>query len=541
MHPKRPLRIPATVITVTGLLLLSACSTDGGGHRAAASSPIPGTSTAGTAGTSSASSTAGASSASLKPLAARIPANLAAYYGQKLSWRSCGAPDFDCASMKVPLDYAHPDSADDLHLAVARKKADGPGQRLGSMLVNPGGPGGSAIDYLQYAALGYPAPVTSRYDMVAVDPRGVARSEPVECLSDAQMDAYTTIDTTPDDQAEIGKVVSSDKTFTAGCKQRSAKLLDHVSTVDSARDMDVLRALLGDQKLTYVGKSYGTFLGATYAGLFPQRVGRLVLDGAMDPSVGALEGSRAQAGGFEVAFNAFAADCVKQADCPLGTTSAADAGKRLDAFFKSLDAHPLKTGTPRNLTEALGTTGVIAAMYDQGSWPTLRGALQSANKGDGGPLLQLSDSYYERDAKGKYSNLMYANAAVNCLDLPPALSSPADVERALPSFRAASPHFGTTLAWSSLVCGYWPLKATGHAERIPAKGAAPILVVGTIRDPATPYAWAQSLASQLSSGHLLTYDGDGHTAYARGSDCIDTAVNAYLLEGKVPPPHQKCS
>lgn len=524
MHSTRLLRIPATVIAVTGLLL-SACTSEGGGHKAAASSPAA----------------APAAESSLAPLPTQSPADLTPYYGQKLSWHDCGVPGFDCATMRVPLDYAHPATVDDLQLAVARKKATGPGKRLGSLLVNPGGPGGSAIDYLQYAALGYPAPVTSRYDMVAVDPRGVARSEPVECLTDRQMDTYTAVDTTPDDTAEITALTSADRSFTAGCEQRSAKLLGHVSTVESARDMDVLRALLGDDKLTYVGKSYGTFLGATYAGLFPQRVGRLVLDGAMDPSVDALEGSRAQAGGFEVAFSAFARDCVKRADCPLGTGSVDDAGKRLDTLFASLDAKPLPTGSARRLTEALGTTGVIAAMYDEGAWPTLRTALTSANKGDGGPLLKLSDGYYERDDSGKYSNLMYANAAVNCLDLPPALSSPADVERALPSFKAASPHFGTTLAWSSLICGYWPLHATGRAQRIEAKGAAPILVVGTIRDPATPYAWAVSLASQLSSGRLLTYDGDGHTAYARGSDCIDTAVNAYLLSDKLPPPNEKCT
>ncbi|WP_329177928.1 alpha/beta hydrolase [Streptomyces sp. NBC_01477] len=542
-HPTRLLRFPATVIAVTGLLL-SACS--GGGHQATASvstpAPPAGAATAAPAPSDTASPGAKpATTATLSPLPARTPADLASYYKQKLSWHSCGVPEFECATMKVPLDYARPVAADDLKLAVARTKAAGPGKRLGSLLVNPGGPGGSAIDYLQYAATGYPSAVTSRYDMAAVDPRGVARSEPVECLSDKQMDAYTAVDTTPDDTAEADKVAGADRTFAAGCKKMSAALIGHVSTIDSARDMDVLRQLLGDAKLNYVGKSYGTFLGATYAGLFPQRVGRLVLDGAMDPSVSALESSRAQAGGFEIAFGAFARDCVKRADCPLGRTSAANAGTRLDALFASLDKHPLPTGTKRPLTEALGTTGVIAAMYDQEAWPALRGALISANKGDGGPLLKLSDSYYERDDAGKYSNLMYANAAVNCLDLPPAFRSPADVTKALPAFRAASPHFGTTLAWSSLICGYWPLHATGHPERIQAKGAAPILVVGTIRDPATPYAWAESLAAQLSSGHLLTYDGDGHTAYARGSTCIDTAVNAYLLAGTVPPPHKKCT
>jgi pimeloyl-ACP methyl ester carboxylesterase len=530
MHSKRLLRIPATVIAVTGLLL-SACSSGGGGHDAAASSASHAAADAATPTTT----------ASLRPLPSSTPAALAPYYHQKLTWRDCGAPGFQCASLSVPLDYAHPDTAGTVRLAIARKKAAGPGKRLGSLLVNPGGPGGSAIDYLQYAALGYPAAVTQRYDLVGVDPRGVARSTPVECLSDKQMDTYTALDTTPDNSAEISALTAADKSFAAACEKRSAKLLPHVSTVDAARDMDIVRALLGDQKLHYLGKSYGTFLGATYAGLFPQRVGRLVLDGAMDPSVNALEGSRAQAGGFEVAFGAFAKDCVKRAGCPLGTSSVAGAGRRLDALFTSLDAHPLPTGTSRRLTEALGTTGVIAAMYDQEAWPTLRTALTSAEKGDGGPLLKLSDSYYERDDSGKYSNLMYANAAVNCLDLPPALTSPAAVEHALPTFRAASPHFGTSLAWSSLLCGDWPVHATGRPERIEARGAAPILVVGTTRDPATPYAWAVSLAHQLSSGHLLTYVGDGHTAYGRGSDCIDSAVNAYLLSDTLPTPNTRCT
>ncbi|MFI0718488.1 alpha/beta hydrolase [Streptomyces sp. NPDC021224] len=549
MHLTRLLRLPAAALAAAGLLLSTCSACSGDGHpaasaSAAASSPSPGTAapTAGSgAGTATGAGAQPATEATLSPLPAATPANLKPYYQQKLAWHSCGVPGFDCATMRVPLDYAHPSAKSDLELAVARKKATGPGKRLGSLLVNPGGPGGSAIDYMQYAALGYPAAVTDRYDMAAVDPRGVARSEPVKCLTDKQMDAYTAVDTTPDDAAEQGKLATADRGFAAGCKKMSAALLGHVSTVESARDMDVLRQLLGDAKLNYVGKSYGTFLGATYAGLFPQRVGRLVLDGAMDPSVDALESSRTQAGGFETAFDAFAADCVKRSDCPLGRTSTADAGKHLDALFAALDKHPLPTGTSRPLTEALGTTGVIAAMYDQEAWPSLRGALISANKGDGAPLLKLSDGYYERDDTGKYSNLMYANAAVNCLDLPPAFRSPADVDKAVASFRAASPHFGKTLAWSSLVCGYWPLPATGHPERIPAKGAAPILVVGTIRDPATPYAWAQSLASQLTSGTLLTYDGDGHTAYARGSTCIDSAVNAYLLSGTVPPAHKKCT
>jgi pimeloyl-ACP methyl ester carboxylesterase len=308
--------------------------------------------------------------------------------------------------------------------------------------------------------------------------------------------------------------------------------------------MDILRSALGDDKLTYVGASYGTLLGATYAGLYPNRVGRLVLDGAMDPSLPAQEMNRDQTAGFETAFQSFAKDCVRRSDCPLGTGSAADAGNRLKSFFTALDRTPIPTGDPagRKLGEALATTGVIAAMYDEGQWAQLRSALSSAIKNkDGAGLLALSDSYYERDGDGTYANLMAANAAVNCLDLPPSFKSSDDVKAALPSFEQASPVFGDGLAWSALNCTYWPVKATGEAHRIEAQGAAPIVVVGTTRDPATPYRWAQSLAGQLDSGTLLTYEGDGHTAYGRGSACIDSAINAYLLDGTPPKDGKRCS
>jgi pimeloyl-ACP methyl ester carboxylesterase len=334
--------------------------------------------------------------------------------------------------------------------------------------------------------------------------------------------------------------VAADKNFAEGCAKHSGKLLGHVSTVESARDMDIARALLGDARLNYLGKSYGTFLGATYAGLFPSRVGRMVLDGAMNPALNAYQLNSQQAGGFEVAFQAFAADCVKRQGCPLGT-STAEAGRKLDALFLSLDRKPLPTGQSRKLDEALGTTGVIAAMYDQSQWLELRNALTQAVKGNGAGLLNLSDQYYERNNDGSYSNLMYANASVNCLDLPPASTSPAVVREQLPAFRAASPHFGTTLAWAGLSCSSWPVKPTGAPHTIAAAGAAPIVVVGTTRDPATPYAWARSLAAQLSSGVLLSYNGDGHTAFARGSDCIDQAVDDYLIQGKVPAKGKVCS
>ncbi|MFZ4265970.1 alpha/beta hydrolase [Streptomyces arboris] len=496
----------------------------------------------GTAGLLISGCSGGGSSPNASATGTAAPEGLSAYYTQKLSWRDCGVEGFECTTMKAPRDYGKPDDGD-IDLAVSRKKATGPGKRIGSLLVNPGGPGGSAISYLQgYAALGYPAPVRARYDMVAIDPRGVARSEPVECLTGEEMDAYTQVDQTPDDEAEVQKLSAAFEKFAQGCEKRSGEILPYVSTVDTARDMDVLRALLGDEKLNYVGASYGTFLGATYADLFPQRAGRLVLDGAMDPSLPAVDMNRDQTAGFEGAFQSFAADCVKQPDCPLGTTSTADAATAMKQLFKDLDAKPIPSGDDdRKLGESLATTGVIAAMYDEAAWPQLREALAGAQRSDGSGLLSLADSYYERGPDGKYANLMYANAAVNCLDLPPAFDTPDAVEKAVPDFEKASPVFGRGFAWASLNCASWPTEPTGTPHRTEAKGAAPIVVVGTTRDPATPYKWSQALAGQLSSGTLLTYDGDGHTAYGRGSDCIDTAINTYLLEGTPPTDGKKCT
>ncbi|MFJ6788886.1 alpha/beta hydrolase [Streptomyces angustmyceticus] len=526
MATSRLLRTSAAFLAATALLI-SGCSS---GSSSPDDEASPGL-------TTEAGAQRPAEEATLAPLPASTPAGLRSYYDQKLTWHACGN-GFQCATMKAPLDYSRPE-AGDIKLAVARRKATGPGSRLGSLLVNPGGPGGSAIDYLeQYAP--QPAPIRARYDMAAMDPRGVDHSQPIECLSNKQMDRYTQTDQTPDSPAEVDKLTTAFRDFAKGCASRSGKLLSHVSTVEAARDMDMLRAVLGDKKLNFVGASYGTFLGATYAGLYPSRVGRVVLDGAMNPELDSRTTNVEQTAGFDTAFTAFAKDCIKHKNCPLGTKSTQDAGEQLTALFKKLDAHPAATGEDRKLTESLASTGVIAALYDQRAWPLLRDYLAQAKAGNGRGLLTFSDSYYERSPNGSYSNQMYANPAVNCLDLAPAFTSPGQVRAALPSFRKASPVFGENFAWAALNCAYWPVKPTGTAHRIEAKGAAPILVVGTTRDPATPYIWAKALASQLSSATLLTYDGDGHTAYGRGSTCIDKAINAYLLDGTVPPKHKVC-
>jgi pimeloyl-ACP methyl ester carboxylesterase len=505
----------AAVFTAAALLLVGCTSGDDG------SGPAGGPGGSG-------------SSASVDPLPEEISEDLRPYYEQELSWRDCGVPGFQCATLNAPLDYHAIDPSEDLQLAVSRVRATEEDRRLGALLVNPGGPGASAIDFLQgYAGLGFPAPVRARYDVVALDARGTGRSEPVECLSDPEMDAFTLVDRTPDDEAEGEALVDAFTEFGAGCRERSGRLLDHISTEESAKDLDLLRAVLGDERLHYYGASYGTQLGAVYAGLFPSRVGRLVLDAAIDPRLTTLERDREQAGGFETAFQAFLEDCTAGGDCPLS------GAEDLRALFAQLDAEPLPTGQDRPLTESLALTGVAQALYSPSLWPQLRDALTAAGDGDGAPLLELADSYHDRQPDGAYGTIMFAFPAISCLDSPPGLDDPDGVRAALDSFEEVSPTFGRDFAWASQLCASWPVEAKGGPAAIEAEGAAPILVLGTTRDPATPYAWSEALAEQLESGVLVTYDGDGHGAYGE-SACVDETVGAYLLEGAVPEEDPGC-
>jgi pimeloyl-ACP methyl ester carboxylesterase len=424
---------------------------------------------------------------------------------------------------------------------VIRLPADSFGQRVGSLVINPGGPGGSGIDYARVARVAITAPVRQRFDIVGFDPRGVGESSPVDCLTDRELDEFISGDASPDDAGERREAIRASQSFARGCARRTGDLLGHVATQNVARDLDVLRAALDDERLYYLGKSYGTFIGATYAELFPKRVGRLVLDGALDPRVNSEEMALAQARGFERALTAFVGDCLQRAICPL-TGDRDQALDQVRALLQHLDRSSLRTGEPRRLTQSLAVLGVVAALYEeQQGWPALAVALRLALRGDGSALLQLSDIYTERTSDGRYrGNQNEAIYAVNCLDHP-AAASPVDGDQVLQRFRAASPTFGEFLAWSELPCKYWPVPPVGTARPVAAPGAPPILVVGTTRDPATPYAWAQGLATQLQSGVLLTYVGDGHTAYARGSDCVDSAVEAYLVRGRAPRDGARCA
>ena len=469
-----------------------------------------------------------------------VPAELAPFYNQKPRWSGCSG-DYECTKVKVPLDYGKP-TGDTIELAVIRLPAGDGSKRVGSLLINPGGPGASGVSYARQARAVLSDDVRASFDVVGWDPRGVGDSAPVKCLDDKQLDAFLALDGSPDNPSEVQALDTTSKKFADQCEARSEKVLPHVGTPDAARDMDILRAVLGDAKLNYLGKSYGTFLGATYAELFPDKVGRVVLDGAIDPTVTSQEMGLAQAGGFEQALDAFIDDCLKQSGCPVGPDHAG-AKAEIAGILDQADRSPLPTGS-RPLTQSLAILGVAVAMYDsEQGWPALRVALQRAKSGDGSVLLQLSDIYTDRQSNGHYSsNQNEAIYAVNCLDRPDR-SSPAQIERVEPRFEKASPTFGDYLAWSSLPCRYWPAKGEPGSgpHKITAEGAAPIVVVGTTRDPATPYVWAQNLAEQLSSGVLLSWDGDGHTAYFRGSSCIDSAVDDYLIKGTVPKDGTRCS
>lgn len=453
--------------------------------------------------------------------------DLSAYYQQKLAWSACD-DGFQCATLTVPLDYAHPTGAV-VKLPLVRLPAADPAQRIGSLVINPGGPGASGVQYALAAKSQFTPTVRARFDIVGFDPRGVGGSVPsLSCLSDAQLTEFFNTPPVPASAAEVAQIVAEDKALAAGCEAHDAALLRHISTLDEARDMDVLRAALGDAKLTYLGKSYGTFLGAKYAQLFPTHIRAMVLDGALDPSIGTMQQDLVQAEGFESQLHAFFSWCATQSGgCPLGTSvSGEDA--RLVSLEQSVRSHPLTYGG-RVLGEGLFFDGLAGSLYDPTyGWPDLRVALYDVQNGDAQVMLELSDFLTGRQPNGSYSNLQEANAAINCVDRPsPTSLSTYSADAA--AFARQAPDFGAAIAWGSSVCAYWPVPPVEAAAPVRAAGSPPILVVGNTGDPATPYVWAQALARQLAHGVLLTWTGNGHTAYEMGSTCVDDAVDAYLV------------
>lgn len=459
---------------------------------------------------------------------------LAEFYSQRPAWEPCG--DHECAELTVPLDYAEP-TGETIELALLRVAATDPARRVGSLVVNPGGPGAPGTSYAAQAGAVFRPPLLAAYDVVGFDPRGTGKSAPVDCLSDAELDDYVATDPSPDTAAERGDYAGWVEAIGAGCAERSGDLAAHVTTVEAARDVDVLRAALGEAELAYFGASYGTKLGATYADLFPDRVGRFVLDGAIDPTLTTRELNLGQAEGFERALRAYAADCVEQG-CSLGG-SADEVVASITGVVEAVDERPLPAQGGRSLDVGNAFYGIVAPLYARDYWFVLTQALEAAREGDGSVLMQLSDLYTSRGRDGYTDNSAEAIYAINCLDDPttiPAAQVPAQVA----AFERASPTFGEVFAWSLTGCGGIQVESTVEEPEIDAAGAAPIVVVGTTRDPATPYAWAEALAAQLESGVLVSRDGDGHTGYNAGNACVDRAVEAYLVEGTVPDDGLRC-
>ena len=445
-----------------------------------------------------------------------------------------GPSGYQCATIQVSRNPSHPGVGGTIGLALDRRPASG--HAIGSLLVNPGGPGGSGVDFLPQAVSLMPASLLARFNVVGFDPPGVARSAPIQCLDDAGLAQYFHTDPVPSTPAGLAADIAEYRTFAGGCQQRSGAELPYVSTVDAARDMDYIRQAVGDAKLTYLGFSYGTFLGATYAELYPQKIRAMVLDGAIDPSLGVIQGLDAQSAAIDADLRAVFSSCSSSPKCawnPGGDLSAA-----YQQLAQRVRAHPLPVdGSNRTVGPAELLYGTAAALYSTSTWGFLESALASAEAGNGTQMMELFDAYTGRSTDGHYTNEFEANTAVNCLDAP--APSAAEIEAAAPAAAAAAPVFGVADLYSELGCTVWPVPASGHPGAVHAAGSPPIVVVGTTGDPATPYSEAVSLARQLDNGVLLTRVGEGHTAYPY-SICIRDHVDSYLIDLTVPPAGTRC-
>jgi pimeloyl-ACP methyl ester carboxylesterase len=454
-----------------------------------------------------------------------------------VSWTPCrgdaGPSGDECARLRVPLDYGNP-TGTTIDLALDRHRATG--NKIGSLLINPGGPGASGVDSLDYAVSLLSPSVIQHFDVVGFDPRGVARSAPIHCLSGGQLDRFLDLDPAPTTEAGFQALVDASRAFDQGCERMSGDLLPYMSTEYAARDMDEIRQAVGDQKLTYLGFSYGTFLGATYADLFPERVRAMVLDGAVDPSNDPVTSNIDQSAAFQQELDSFFADCAARPSCPW--KPGGDLHAAFDALMARIRAQPLPAEGKRTLGPGDAYFGVAQALYDRATWPDLAAALESAGRGDGSPLIRLFDEYAERSPDGTYGNEIGANNAISCLDEP----WPRDlnvIRQAASTAKRRAPEFGAPDLFGGITCALWPVAATGRPHAIHASGSPPIVVIGSTGDPATPYAEAQALAGELERGVLITRVGDGHTGY-RASACVRSSVDLYLTTLVVPRPGLTC-
>ena len=464
-----------------------------------------------------------------------------------LAWSDCGN-GFQCATLTVPVDWSKPTAGEQVGLALIRLPAAAPDQRIGSLVVNYGGPGESGVDYLRRTYGRLPQTVRDRFDVVSFDPRGTGASRPIDCVDDAFLDQSATLPAVPTTSAQLDALHAYNAQFAAGCAQRMGAYAGQVGTRNVARDLEAIRIALGDPKLDYLGYSYGTVVGATYAQMFPTTVGRLVLDGPPDYWISTRDYAYRQARGFMEALSGFL-DWCRQTGCSLAASGAPR--DVLNQLIARVDQQPMPATYTSNgvtrageLTSSLLENGVLSLLYDRSrGWPLLADALSEAvNTGAAPSLLAYSDQYLGRDPNGTWDPLVEANSVIGCVDRPSKSTPTSAAELAdVSTFQSQLPPWGGSFATDS--CVGMPKPAKGDKlGNVTVRGTAPILVIGTTGDPATPYVGAEALTQRIEGSELLTFDSTEHTAFGRGvSTCIDDAVDAYFVDGTLPPPGTHCA
>lgn len=467
--------------------------------------------------------------------------DVASFGEQQPEWQGCEG-GFECAQVYAPLDWADP-AGERITLQLVKQPATG-GEALGTLFVNPGGPGASGADYVQQSLdFAVQPEVQERYDVIGWDPRGVGSSSAVSCLDAAAFDDYLFgagsadgLDVGSDEW--IAASLADATEFGDACAESTGELLAHVSTDSTVQDLDMLREIVGDAKLNYLGYSYGTYIGALYADAYPDRVGKLVLDGAMDPSASLVDVVREQTIGFENALRAYVADCLTRTDCPL-VGPVDNAMSQIGAQLDQVDEKPIEGSDGRLLHAGTMLTAIITPLYSQDNWGYLDQLFETVAVGNADTAFLLADVYYSRENGEYLDNSTEAFMAINCLDYPSELDNERMREEAA-VLADIAPTIGRFQGYGDISCAGWPQQAAGDRVAVTAEGADPILVIGTTGDPATPYKWAESLAQQLDSGVLVTYVGEGHTAYGENT-CVNDAVHDYLLQGVVPESDPQCS
>ena len=455
------------------------------------------------------------------------PKTLSGYYAQEIDWQSCNQ-DFQCATLAVPIDYSKL-STGTFEIALLRYEAR-TSKKLGSLIVNPGGPGGSGVDYAYAAEYIFSPAILNRYDIVGFDPRGVSRSAPIRCLNDKELDANNNSDSKPDNETEFKQILTDTKKYVEICKDKNKHLTSY-GTANVARDMDILREAVGDNQLNYMGKSYGTYLGTLYAQFFPDKVGRVVLDGAVDPTISNYQQTLTQAIGFDQAFSSFAKDCTTKKNCSLAEGKEAAIAEMKELFAQAAKKPLPINNSKRTLSETMMVLGTASAMYDSATgWPKLRKAIAQAQNGYGDRFLELADEYTGRQSDGSYPNNEFdSGAIIDCLDVDEPRTI-AQIKRDAKSFAEQAPLFGPYLAYGGLICKYF--SQSQEVNIAPLKTTNPIVVIGTSGDPATPYEWAQGLNKLLTNSVLVSLTGEGHTGQGQGNACIDDQIDNFYLFGK---------